>query len=459
MKQFPKDFLWGAAASAPQYEGADLKGQPVHTVWDMWHAQEPERFFGGVGPKAGADFNRRFREDIETMQATGFNSFRTSISWARLMPDGLAVCEEAVAFYREVFQTMRCYGIEPIVGLFHFDTPSWLYARGGWTHPESVSAFERYAATCFQRFGDVVHRWVTFNEPIVPVEMGYLNTYHLPGVKDMRQAVQVAIHTALAHKAAVKAFRTLSCAGTIGIVLNLTPTYPRVATPEDVYAAKVADGFFNRFFLDVAVKGRVPEICVEVLRQEGHLPECPEDLAETFVGFPVDFLGVNYYHPRRVAAGDGVSDFNRGFAKYFTPYQWPEAVINPYRGWEIYPKGLYDIAIDLRDHYGNIPWYVSENGMGVEDEARFKSGEGVVDTYRIDFYKAHLNQLYNALEAGANCFGYHVWTFVDNWSWLNAYKNRYGLYEKDLQTFVRRPKRSAHWFKALAESGCLKDGD
>jgi 6-phospho-beta-glucosidase len=173
--------------------------------------------------------------------------------------------------------------------------------------------------------------------------------------------------------------------------------------------------------------------------------------------YTVDFLGVNYYQPRRVQAGDTASTQDV-LQKYFKPYKWPEAKMNPHRGWEIYEKGLYDIAIHIRDKYSNIPWYVAENGIGVEGEERFIDSLGEVqDDYRIDFMSNHLRWLQKGIDEGSNCFGYHVWTFIDNWSWLNEYKNRYGLVRLDLETMERHKKKSASWFYQLAKGNTLPE--
>ncbi len=446
MQKFPKDFYWGAASSAPQFEGIEAQGQPVETVWTKWHQEAPERFFNQIGPRHGHDFNDRYQEDIDAMVNLGFNSYRTSISWARLFPFDQTPNQEAVEFYKKVFKTMRQKGIEPIVNLYHFDMPCRFYALGGWESKVTVRAFERYAAFCFETFKAEVKEWVTFNEPIVPIEMGYLNTHHLPEVNDLSRALIAGLNTLMAHKRAVRAFKKGGYGGRIGIVLNLTPSYPRSQSGADLRAAAIADAFFNRSFLDPVVLCRFPQICLDQLSAFGYHLNLSSSERYLLSNYPVDFLGVNYYQPRRVKEGLGDNPLD------FAHYHWPEAIMNPYRGWEIYEKGLYDIAKRIQSEYGNIPWYVAENGIGVSDEERFMVDGEVKDDYRIDFMKGHLAYLHQAIEEGSACFGYHVWTFVDNWSWLNAYKNRYGLYRKDLETFNRHIKKSGRWFQTLTRN-------
>ena len=168
--------------------------------------------------------------------------------------------------------------------------------------------------------------------------------------------------------------------------------------------------------------------------------------------YTVDFLGVNYYQPRRVKAKESDFDNSNGWMpdKYFDNYEMPGRRMNIYRGWEIYPEAIYDIAINIRDNYNNIAWYISQNGMGVEGEDKFINSEGYIeDDYRIDFLKEHLSYLHKAIEEGSNCFGYHTWTPIDCWSWTNAYKNRYGFISVDLKTQKKTIKKSGKWIKEV----------
>lgn len=194
---------------------------------------------------------------------------------------------------------------------------------------------------------------------------------------------------------------------------------------------------------------------MEVLTRDNVLWDATADEMKTIHDNTVDFLGVNYYQPFRAKAKETKFDDSKGWLpnKYFDTYEMPGRRMNPYRGWEIYPKAIYDVAINVRDNYGNIPWYISENGMGVEGEEKFIGKDGVIaDDYRIDFIREHLEWLQKAIEEGSNCFGYHLWTPIDCWSWSNAYKNRYGLIALDLVTQKKTIKKSGRWFRTLAEN-------
>lgn len=455
--RFPDTFWWGSASSAPQAEGASLQGGKAPTIWDHWFAIEPNRFHQQVGPADTSTFYQHFRDDIALMQEIGHNSFRTSISWARLLPQGRGEPNpEAVRFYHAMLDELLGRGITPFINLFHFDMPMFMQEQGGWESREVVDAFAEFAATCFRLFGGKVKHWFTFNEPIVPVEGGYLYDFHYPNVVDFRRAATVAYHTMLAHAKAVQAYRAQGQDGQIGIILNLTPSYPRSQHPADLKAANIADLFFNRSFLDPAVKGEYPTELVALLREYDQLPASePEDRALLAAG-KVDLLGVNYYQPRRVKARSNAVNPASPFMPewFFDYYEMPGRKMNPHRGWEIYEKGIYDILVNLRDHYGNIPCFISENGMGVEGEEKFLGEQGQIqDDYRIAFIRDHLSWVHKGIGEGCQCLGYHLWTFVDNWSWSNAYKNRYGFVRLDLATGERRIKKSGEWFADVSRNG------
>ncbi|MEC2198981.1 6-phospho-beta-glucosidase GmuD [Bacillus subtilis] len=454
--RFPKDFWWGSSASATQTEGAadrDGKGQ---NIWDYWFEKEPHRFFDHVGPADTSQFYDNYKEDIRLMKELGHNSFRMSISWSRLIPNGTGeINDKAANFYNNVIDELIANGIEPFVNLFHFDMPMALQKIGGWVNRETVDAYENYARTCFRLFGGRVKKWFTHNEPIVPVEGGYLYDFHYPNKVDFKEAVQVGFHTMLSSARAIQAYREMEQDGKIGIILNLTPSYPRSSHPADVKAGEMADAFFNRSFLDPSVKGEFPKELVDILKHEGFMPDYNAEDLDIIKKNTVDLLGVNYYQPRRVKAKEHLPNPDAPFLpdRYFDPYVMPGRKMNPHRGWEIYEKGVYNILINLKENYGNIECFISENGMGVEGEERFRDEQGIIqDDYRIEFIKEHLKWIHRAIQEGSNVKGYHLWTFMDNWSWTNAYKNRYGFVSVNLEKDGERTvKKSGKWFKKVAE--------
>ncbi len=460
---FPENFWWGSAASGPQTEGTYEGDQKGANIWDHWYAEQPEAFFDQVGPNRTSAFYKNYKADIQLMKQTGHNSFRTSIQWSRLIPNGTGeVNQKAVDFYNSVIDELIANDIEPFMNLYHFDMPMKMQEKGGWENRETVEAYVHFAKTCFELFGDRVKKWFTHNEPIVPVEGGYLYQFHYPAIVDMKKAAQVGYHEVLASAKAIKVYHELNQGGEIGIILNLTPSYPRDENnPEDVKAARIADAIFNRSFLEPAVKGVFPTDLVDLLKEIDYLPVIEEGDLDIIKENTVDLLGVNYYQPRRIKAKESAEKLSDGPMPddYFDNYEMPGRKMNPYRGWEIYEKGIYDILTNLRENYGNIRCFISENGMGVEGEERYINEDGRIDDdYRIEFVKDHLKYVHQAIQEGSNVQGYHMWTCMDNWSWLNAYKNRYGFIAVDLDNDCKRTiKKSGQWFKQMTDNNGFDD--
>ena len=457
---FPEGFWWGSATSGPQSEGNFNKRNK--NLFDYWYEIEPEAFFDRVGPDVTSNFYNSYKEDIAMIKEIGLNSLRTSIQWTRLIKNFETgeVDEDGVKFYNNVIDEIIKNGMIPVMNLHHFDLPIELYEKyGGWESKHVVDLFVKFAKVAFDLFADRVKYWTTFNEPIVIVEGEYLYKFHYPKLVDGKKAMQVLYNLNLASAKVIKEYKDGGYGkdgGQIGIVLNLTPAYPRDAKNEkDLEASKIADNFFNNSFLNPAVKGEFPKDLVKLLKDENVLWKYTNEELDIIKNYTVDFLGVNYYQPRRVKAKDSYFDNSNGWMpdKYFDNYEMPGRRMNIYRGWEIYPEAIYDIAINIRDNYNNIPWYISENGMGVEGEDKFINSEGYIeDDYRIDFLKEHLSYLHKAIEEGSNCFGYHSWTPIDCWSWTNAYKNRYGYIAVDLNTQKKTIKKSGKWIKEVSKN-------
>jgi len=453
MIKFKDNFYFGTASSGTQSEGS--KNKTNDSIWDHWYSIDPDAFFDKVGPELTSEVYDKYLEDIELMKSIGLNSFRTGIQWSRLIKDydTCEVDEDAKNFYNNYINALISAGIEPFITLFHFDMPLEMQKRGGWESKEVVELYVKYAEVCFDLFGDRVKKWFTMNEPVVPVEGGYLYQFHYPLVVEFKRGVQVAFNSALATAKAIEVYKSKNLNGEIGAVLNLTPSYARSESFEDTKAANLADLLFNRSFLDPAVLGEYPKELVEFITENDLTPEYSVEELTTIKNNTVDLLGVNFYCPRRIKAKESELPEVLMPDTFFDNYDMPGKKMNIYRGWEIYPKALYDIAINLKDNYNNVKWFVSENGMGVENEERFKDNEGMIhDDYRIDFISEHLEELHKGITEGSNCVGYHLWTFVDNWSWKNAYKNRYGYISYDLKSKTRTMKKSAFWIKDVIKN-------
>lgn len=450
---FPKGFFWGAATSATQSEGTvdgDGKGE---NIWDYASREFNNRFYQGITTSKTSGFYQDYQDDIERMSKIGFNSFRTSISWSRLIPDSSGqINPKAVSFYHDVFTRMKAKGIKVFVNLYHFDMPMYLQKIGGFENKDVIKAFREYAADCYQLFGEDVDYWFTFNEPMIPAEAGYLHDRHYPFVVDFKRAAQVLHNIIVAHCEAVKEFKKYHLNSKIGIIMDVIPVYPRSTNKADLQAAKMADLFYTKSLNDAILKGKYPAELGKILKQFNQYPkEVFSDELKLISETKIDILGINYYKPRRVKARDSEPNKSGVFSPewFFDNYEMPGRKMNESRGIEIYPKGLYDIAMKIKQEYHNIPWFVSENGIGIEKEERYIVDNMVQDDYRIEFLKEHLMFLQKAIKKGSNCLGFHMWTFVDCWSWMNAYKNRYGFYRLDLKTGKKSIKKSGIWFSNL----------
>ena len=451
---FPKDFWWGAATSGPQTEGRFKK--PHANIFDYEFEISPEKYWHGIGPDTASNFYNDFKNDIALMKATGLNSVRTSIQWTRLIDDLEAVTlnQEGVQFYNNVIDEFIAQGIRPVINLHHFDVPvDLVHQYGSWESKHVVDLFVKFAEKCFELFSDRVTDWFTHNEPMVVVEGGYLYQFHYPNLIDGRKAVQVAYNLQLASSKVIAAFRRLNRNpdGKIGIILNLTPNYPASDSKVDQAAAHFADLWQNRLFMDASVKGIFPAELVEILTRDGVLWDATPEELDIIRQNTIDYLGVNFYHPNRAQAPKYSSD---SLAvdwlpnKYFEAYDKRGVRMNVDKGWEIYPRALYDIAKNIQENYGNIAWFISENGMGVSREERYYDSETnqIKDDYRIQFIKEHLYYVHKAIAEGSNCFGYHLWTPIDCFSWRNSYRNRYGLISVDIRRQIKTLKKSAYFF-------------
>lgn len=310
--KFPKDFWWGSATSGPQSEGRFNKKHD--NVFDYWFDIEPEAFFDKIGPNIASNFYNSYKDDIKMIKEIGLNSLRTSIQWTRIIKnfETAEIDEDGVKFYNNVINELLENNITPVMNLHHFDLPVELYDKyGGWESKKVVDLYVRFTEKAFELFGDRVKHWTTFNEPMVVVEGEYLYEFHYPKIVDGKKAVQVMYNLNLASAKAIQAFRKTECyktRGKIGIVLNLTPAYPRSQDKEDIKAAKFVEDFVNNSFLDPAINGKFPENLVEILKNDNVLWDSEPNELEIIKNNTVDFLGVNYYQPRRVRAKETVFD-------------------------------------------------------------------------------------------------------------------------------------------------------
>ncbi|OCA86942.1 glycoside hydrolase family 1 protein [Bacillus sp. FJAT-27986] len=459
----PKDFFLGASSSAWQTEGWTDKKEFQDSYLDLWYKKNKNVWHNGYGPAYATDFYNRYQEDISYMKEIGLTHFRTSINWSRFLVDyeNAVVDEEYASFVGNVIDELIKNGVEPMICLEHYELPAYLFEKyGGWGSKHVVELFVKYAEKVFERYGNRVKHWFVFNEPVVVQTRIYLDAIRWPYEQNTKKWMQWNYNKGLATAKVVKLFKEMrlkdQTGAKIGTILNPEVTYARSSSEHDQKAARMYDLFFNRVFLDPAIKGEYPQELFELMEKHDITFEHTTEELQLIKENTIDYVGINLYFPHRVKARTTAWNEETPFHPeyYYEKHELVGKKMNPYRGWEIYPQIMFDMAVRLKEEYGNIEWFIAENGMGVENEGRFKNEEQIIqDDYRIEFISEHLKWLLKAIEEGANCKGYMLWAFTDNVSPMNAFKNRYGLVEINLDDNRNRAlKKSAYWYKQVIET-------
>ena len=455
---FPAGFLWGAATAAAQIEGAAHEGGKLDSIWDAF-ARVPGNVAHGDTPEVAVDHYHRMPEDVALMRELGLDSYRFSVSWARVLP-GDAPNATGLDFYSRLVDELLENGILPWLTLYHWDLPQSLGEQGGWTNRDTALRFVDYATATYEALGDRVTHWTTFNEPFCSAYLGYASGEHAPGLREPRSALAALHHQHLAHGLAVTQLRSLG-AQEVGITLNLTNAIPKDPTdPVDIDAARRIDGLWNRVFLDPILRGSYPADVLEDVAALDFAPLVHDgDLAA--ISAPIDFLGVNYYHDDQVSghplpagtpAGlrptskEGSSPFVASEFVTFPPRDLPLTAM----GWEINADGLRALLVRLGAEYDNLPpMYITENGSAWPDEV---SADGAVhDPDRVAYLKDHVDAVEAAIAEGADVRGYFAWSLLDNFEWAWGYEKRFGIVHVDYHSLVRTVKDSGLAFAAIAE--------
>jgi 6-phospho-beta-glucosidase len=464
---FPENFILGAAGSAWQLEGWGGKDKNSRHYMDGWYMATPELWHDGVGPTIAADFYHRYKEDAKLMKEVGLNAFRTSIDWSRLIKNYETgeVDEKAVEYYNNVIDEIKSNGVEPMLCLEHYELPMELFNKhGGWGSKHVIDCYVKYAEKAFELFGHKVKYWFTFNEPIVVQTRVYLDAIRWPFEQNTKLWMQWNYNKILATAKVVELYNKnqygKAIGGKIGVILNPEVTYPRSSAAHDVKAAEMYDLYFNRIYMDPHLKGEFPEELMKDLKKHDCIFDYTEEELEIIKNNTVKFVGMNLYYPHRIKARNNAWNPDVPFhpSYHYDLFDLPGKKMNPYRGWEIYPKIIYDMGMRLKNEYDNVEWIVAESGMGVQNEKQYKNEEGIIqDDYRIEYISEHLYWTLKAIEDGSNCSGYMLWAFMDNVSPQNSFKNRYGLVGLDLENNRSRSiKKSGYWYKELQEKRALE---
>jgi beta-glucosidase len=440
MIEFPRDFLWGTATSAYQVEGSPLADGAGPSIWQRF-THTPHLVLDGATGDVACDHYRRYVEDVALMRSLGTNAYRFSVSWSRVMPQGRGTVNAAgLDFYERLVDALLASGIEPMVTLYHWDLPAALDDRGGWLNPDIAKWFADYASVMFRKLDGRVKLWATLNEPWVITDGGYLYGVLAPGHRSRFEAPIASHHLLRSHAEAVKAYRAEG-RHRIGIVVNLEPKYSASDDPADRAAARRADAYMNRQYLDPVFLGRYPEELAEIFGEAW--PRWPaKEVAQ--LRQPVDFLGVNYY-TRSVTRFDPDA-----WLLQAAPVRQDRATYTE-TGWEVFAPALRDTLVWVKERYGNPPTYVTENGAAFFDPPTL-DGDRLADPLRVDYLRTHIRAVHAARARGVDVRGYFVWSLLDNFEWSLGYSKRFGIVHVDFATQKRTFKDSARFYAEVIAS-------
>lgn len=451
MKQFPDGFVWGAATSSYQIEGAHTADGRGESIWDVF-CRTPGKVVNAENGDIACDHYNRMPEDVAMMAKLGLQAYRFSIAWPRIFPTGHETTPNAAGldFYDRLVDALLEANITPWATLYHWDLPAGL---GDWTSRATCDAFVRFTEAMAKRLGDRVKHWITHNEPWCVSMLSHQIGEHAPGHKDWGEALQVAHHVLLSHGMAVPVIRQHSPGAKVGITLNLCPAYPASPSEADAAATKWFDGWFNRWFLDPLYHRGYPEDMVTSYRKEGRLPPDwddtliqPGDL--NTMSADTDFLGINFYS-RGIIRSDKIPEADNA------PKTVHDCGVKTDMGWEVFAPSLTRLLQRVHADYPVKAIVITENGSAYDDGPD-ETGH-VRDTRRTQYFHQHLNACHDAIESGVPLTGYFAWSLMDNFEWAFGYAKRFGIVHVDYDTQKRTPKDSALWLKKVFTANAIVD--
>lgn len=470
-REFPSDFLFGAATAAYQIEGAAHEGGRRDSIWDAF-SRVPGAVINADNGDVACDHYHRYRDDVALMKSMGLQTYRFSTSWSRVRPDGGALNREGVDFYKRLVDELLDAGILPWLTLYHWDLPQALQERGGWTARETADLFTEYALDMHDALGDRVNVWTTLNEPWCSSFLSYTAGLHAPGHYSKSEGMLAAHHLLLGHGQVVKELRARDSSLNLGITLNLTVADAvDPSDPADADAARRIDGQFNRWFLDPIFRAQYPQdIFDEIADDALRAAIRPGDL-ET-IATPIDTLGVNYYHGEYVGGhppvvppkpGDAPTD-RRGESPFPSSedIHWHErGLARTPMNWEVQPEGLTRLLVRVSDEYAapaGTSLFVTENGAAYDDVLVVEDGEKRVhDAERVEFVRLHLGAILDAVDAGVDVRGYFYWSLLDNYEWAWGYEKRFGIVRVDYDTQERTIKDSGREYARIIAARALDE--
>ncbi|MEW2130231.1 GH1 family beta-glucosidase [Streptomyces sp. NPDC005435] len=460
---FPPGFLWGAATSAYQIEGAVREGGRTPSIWDTF-SHTPGKTAGGETGDTAVDHYHRYRDDVALMADLGLGAYRFSVSWPRVQPTGRGPAVQiGLDFYRRLVDELLEKGIQPAVTLYHWDLPQELEDAGGWPERDTAHRFAEYAQLVGEALGDRVENWITLNEPWCSAFLGYGSGVHAPGRTDPVASLKAAHHLNLAHGLGASALRAaMPARNKVAVSLNSAVVRPLSQSPADLAAARRIDDLANGVFHGPLLRGAYPD---SLLKATSRLTDWSFVLDGDLraANAPLDALGLNYYSPALVSAAEGELKGPRADGHGASEHSpWPAADDVLFHqtpgertemGWTVDPSGLYDLLMRYTREAPGLPLYITENGAAYDDKP---DADGRVhDPERVAYLHGHLSAVRRALADGADVRGYYLWSLLDNFEWSYGYEKRFGAVYVDYATLERTPKSSARWYAEVARTSAL----
>lgn len=428
---FSKDFLWGAATSSAQIEGGYLEGGRTESIWDI----APEgKIKNGDNCHITCDHYHRMHEDVALMREMGLKSYRFSVSWSRIIPREGEINSEGIKFYSDLIDELIKNGIEPILTVYHWDMPTWVYKKGGWLSKNIIPLFEEYTKVLVESFSDRVKWWIPMNEPGCFIMNAYMQGIHAPFENKYLALSKLTRNCLFAHAAAIKAIRKYAKQSVkVGIAFSTGAWVPENETPEEIEKARTlsmekGNGLMgNKWWMDPILAGKP-------VRAYGIYSTKKRDMAEIYQ--PLDFIGLNIYTSYNYADWGGGKKADDSIPKNCL-------------GWVIDPRCMYWNVKFVYEKY-RLPIMITENGLAALDKVA--DDGGIHDEARIDFAKNYLANLKRVADEGAEIIGYQHWSLMDNFEWAEGYEPRFGLIHVDFESGKRTLKDSAYWYKHVIET-------
>jgi beta-glucosidase len=451
----PKDFRWGAATAAYQIEGAWNEDGKGESIWDRF-AHTPGKIHDGHTGDVACDHYHRYREDVALMRALNLNSYRFSLAWTRIQPDGTGRPNpKGIDFYSRLLDELLAANIRPVVTIYHWDLPQALEDAGGWPSRETAARFADYVEIVARALGDRISDWILINEPNAFTSVGYLDGAHAPGKQNLLSFLKATHTVNLAQGAGFRALKAICPKARVGSSFFMSPCEPASSSEADRLAAEKADAIINRWFLEPALKGSYPDA----------FPVFPGPLMGVKSGdmeqirVPLDFIGINVY-TRTIASAASLSERVSDPKLMILPVKMQVGGGPGHKtefGWEFWPQSLYDSVMQVTRDYGRPVIEITENGCSYSDGPN--ESEVVEDARRVEYHRVHLEEMARAIQDGADVRGYYAWSLMDNFEWALGYSQRFGLVHVDFATQKRIIKESGRWYAEVAAANALPARD